>query len=259
MIIYKIRHQGTIISVATNPKSGDSTTKHLMNTLKANFIRQDVSNYKKKEIDRILSESKNCALVFRDPYFRAVSMYIRFCFSLIDERTEKRIPSENLLSSLGKKKHGIDFIEFLEYLLDTPVKKLNPHYRPQDLIHLPHSIIRTEQYKKDMLDFFTLAGYQLGEALKVIEDDDLIKNSTSRIRQVTNEDSSLISSNKLIEMGKDNLPETKSFLNSRSKSLIEKIFFEELKFQKEKILNIRNPGFSVINMQKRSLLQSLWK
>lgn len=98
-----------------------------------------------------------------------------------------------------------------------------------------------------MLDFFYLAGYQPGEALRVIEDDELIKNSTSRIRRMTNEDSSLISSNKLLEMGKDNLPDTKSFLNTRSKSLIEEIFSEELKFQKEKILNIREPQVNIFN------------
>ena len=235
MIIYNIRYQGKIISVATNPKSGNSTTKHLMKTLGANFIRQEA--YKKKEIDKILAESKNCALVFRDPYSRAVSMYIRFCLTLIEKRTEKRIPSEKLLSRLGKKKQGICFIEFLEYLVNTPEKKLNIHYRPQHLIYRPHSIIRTEHYKKDILDFFTLAKYQPGEALRAIEDNKLIKNSTSSTRRVTNEDSSLIGSNKLIEMGKNNLPETKSFLNARSKSLIEEIFSEELKFQKEKILN----------------------
>ena len=235
MIIYKIRYQGKIIIVATNPKSGNSTTKHLMKTLGADFIRQEA--YKRKEIDKILSESKNCALVFRDPYSRAVSMYIRFCLTLIEKRTEKRIPSEKLLRRLGKQKQGICFIEFLEYLVDTPVKKLNIHYRPQHLIYRPHSIIRTHQYKKDMLDFFTLAKYQPGELLRAIKDDELIRNSTSSTRRVTNKDSSLIGSTKLIEMGKDNLPETKSFLNVRSKSLIEEIFSEELKFQKEKILN----------------------
>ena len=245
MIIYKIRYQGKIIIIATNPKSGNSTTKYLMKTLGADFIRQEA--YKRKEIDKILSEGKDCALIFRDPYSRAVSMYIRFCLTLIEKRTEKRIPSEKLLRRLGKKKEGICFIEFLEYLVNTPEKKLNIHYRPQHLIYRPHSIIRTEQYKKDILDFFTLAKYKPGEVLRAIKDDELIKNSTSRIRRMTNEDSSLISSNKLLEMRKHNLPDTKSFLNTRSKSLIEEIFSEELKYQKEEIINIREPQVNIIN------------
>ena len=227
MILYKVKKLNMVI--ATNPKSGVTSTANLLEKLQVSFVRKDL--YNKDLVSKFISEFENVALVFRNPYERAVSMYIRFCSTLNNPDKRKKDQAKNILKQLNRNEDDVSFVDFLEYLDQTSIQNRDIHYRPQELIYSTHCLVRTENFKEDMRHFFVSSGFDYGskELLK-LEAEDLVKNRCSKVRSKPGGDLSDTGSGEILKYSEIGFPEVDSFLNNKTMGLIKNLFSEEIEY-----------------------------
>ena len=109
-MIYKLKR--TDISIAVNPKCGVSFTRNLLKKSKLDFRMMKIKPSQTKY-------QKSTFFVFRNPYYRVVSMYLRLCNLMRGSRGELESYIANKIIYRNGFQNGISFNQFLEYIDNT--------------------------------------------------------------------------------------------------------------------------------------------
>lgn len=227
MILFELEELDILF--ATNPKSGVTSTNHILNVMDVKYRFYGIEN--PGEINP--GSSENIIFVFRDPYQRTVSMFLRFCNTLKSKDERRKKESESLIQLIAGSGVGVTFNQFLGYLSATSELERNLHYRKQDIPKNYKYLIRTHQYKDD----FLIAGEALRNpefSLKIanVNFEAIKSNPSSSTRISCTEDLSCIPSNDLLDKYKNGYPLADSFLNKKNISVIDSVFSEEIEFAK---------------------------
>lgn len=224
MIVYELKEISTLF--ITNPKAGVTITNSLIQALDIKFKRKDIIHQK---ID--LDSYKRAIFIFRDPYQRTVSMFLRFCNTLKSNEHHKKEESEELNRLMGNPQAGLTFNVFLDYLNSTDDHERNIHYRTQRIPTRYTHLIRTHNYKDDLYKIFQddRRSASLMGADK-IDFSSLESNPASANRLPYSEDFSNMPSRILANEYKKAYPTAESFINKKNLPIIEAVFSEEIEF-----------------------------
>ena len=231
LLLYKLKNKD--ISIAVNPKSGVSFTRNLLK--KANL------DYQIKRIKPSQTKNfKSTFFVFRNPYNRSVSMYLRLCNLLGGSRGElEEYISKKIIYKSGYK-NGISFNQFLEFISNTKESLRDIHYHPQYKPFSFKAIINTENYFEDLLKNLEYIDKDTYMILKSIDVSQISKNRCAINEINQNKDLSNISSNLIIKYAQDNsFPIKDNFLNYENLKLIENIFRNDINFAKLNKLSLK--------------------
>lgn len=231
MILYTL--DGLGISIATNPKSGVTYSNSLLQAMNVDYNRSNILYSKNPKDSKKLDKTDwtKTIFVFRDPYQRSVSMYLRLCNTLRSKEEHKKKETKDLLKKLELADTGITFNQFLEFIAETPDNERNVHYRKQDIPPQYANLVRTHKFKQDILFASKNTNFQsISEKLINIDFNAMNKNPASKKRTTHSEDLSNMTSINLIKSFKGNYPTAESFLNEENISKIREIFKEEIEF-----------------------------
>lgn len=212
--------------IYTNPLCGDESIAQALDALGLDHSRTVQSA--QSDFEDAL-EAEESAFVFRDPYHRAVSMYLRFCETTESRNAKKRERTNKILRELGKESEGITFLEFLRYLRDTPEERRDIHYLPQAKPDHPGFLIRAEQLIPGLVQYFGLKGIAVGSATKMKKWSRLAAKNVDQSANDADTIELLISDIQQLRHTKGP-PACESFLDQRNRKLIEEVFREDVDF-----------------------------
>tara|TARA_B100000212_G_scaffold317287_1_gene272821 strand:+ start:17903 stop:18670 length:768 start_codon:yes stop_codon:yes gene_type:complete len=224
IFVYKLK--GSDISISVNPKAGITSTRYLLKS--ANIKYKNLKIKPKKLIDQQFS-----IFIFRNPYKRAVSMYLRFCNLINGSRgyLEKSIVNDFLIKNGYE--NGISFNQFLDYLGNVDVFFRDIHFQNQYIPENYSFLVRTDFYKGDILKAIKQLDLNIYNKIKNVDFSNIVKNSAAESRKDLKKDLSDTSSSAIISYGLSGFyPISENFLNEPNREKIEYIFRNDVDFYK---------------------------